>query len=63
MAGQLHPPEERTCERCGRQDVWDESTGHWRIAEEDDRKLAGDPFCIHEWDITATYNPLRESAP
>jgi hypothetical protein len=24
----------------------------------DDR--AGDPYCIHEWDINGTYKPVRE---
>ena len=63
MAEQLHPPDERTCERCGRQDVWDDASGHWRIVEADGEKLAGDPFCVHEWDVTATYNPFHSSAP
>jgi hypothetical protein len=49
---ELHPPEKRECERCGRRDRWDGAAGHWAVAEE------GDPFCIHEWDVTGTYNPL-----
>jgi hypothetical protein len=55
---ELHPPTERTCERCGRRDRWDPSTGHWRLVDGDD--AAGDPFCIHEWDVTAEYNALEE---
>jgi hypothetical protein len=54
---ELHPPTERTCERCGRRDRWDAAAGHWCIVEE----AAGDRFCIHEWDVTAEHNPLQES--
>lgn len=48
------PPRERTCERCGREDSWDEETENWAVNE------PGDPFCLHEWDINGTYNPVRE---
>ena len=52
-------PEERTCERCGRQDVWDEETGSWQIVrDEDGTVVAGRPDCIHEWDITGSFNPI-----
>lgn len=54
------PPGERTCERCGRRDVWDEDRGNWTIVEEDGDKQAGDPFCLHEWDINGSYNPIAE---
>lgn len=54
------PPEERTCERCGRRDAWDETSTSWAIVEEDDEKRAGDPFCLHEWDINGNYNPFSQ---
>jgi len=53
------PPTERTCERCGRRDVWDEDVlleyrfRRWREA---DRR----PVPFHEWDINGNYNPLAE---
>ncbi len=49
------PPTERTCERCGRHDVWDADGENWTIDE-----AAGDPHCLHEWDINGTYNPFGE---
>ncbi len=55
---EVHPPSERECERCGRRDVRDEDTGHWRIVTVDGEQRAGDPFCIHEWDVTGKYNPF-----
>lgn len=48
------PPRERTCERCGREDNWDEETENWTVSE------TGDPFCLHEWDINGAYNPVRK---
>ena len=51
---ELEPPERRECLRCGRRDVWDAETSNWTIADE-----SGDTFCIHEWDINGTYNPIR----
>ena len=54
------PPTERTCERCGRRDVWDEAVSSWSIDSEDGEKLIGDPYCLHEWDINGNYNPLAE---
>jgi hypothetical protein len=57
------PPEKRECERCGRVGVWDEDRGTWTVATgESGAPLAGDPYCLHEWDINGTYNPFRERA-
>jgi hypothetical protein len=56
----LDPPRERECERCGRQDVWDEAVREWRIVETDGERHVGNPQCIHEWDITGSYVPLAE---
>ena len=54
------PPTERTCERCGRRDVWNEDRTSWAIDEEDGEKYIGDPYCLHEWDINGAYNPITE---
>jgi hypothetical protein len=48
------PPTERECELCGRCDSWDETVGHWRIAD------AGRVHCVHEWDINGRYNPFTQ---
>lgn len=49
------PPRERTCERCGREDVWDDETENWVVDD-----APGDPFCLHDWDINGAYNPVSE---
>ena len=54
---ELDPPAERECRHCGRRDVWDPDAVNWQISDE---THAGDPFCIHEWDINGTYKPVRE---
>jgi hypothetical protein len=51
----ITPPTERTCERCGREDVWSTDRGSWTIDG-----AAGDPYCLHEWDINGSYNPVAE---
>jgi hypothetical protein len=56
----LVPPTERECERCGRRDVWDDDAESWVIADVDGDRHAGSPYCLHEWDINGTYNPLTE---
>jgi len=54
----VQPPEERRCELCGRVERWDGEAESWRIATEDGDRQVGDPHCIHEWDITGSYNPI-----
>lgn len=49
----LEPPDSRTCERCGREEVWSEERGTWVAAD-----TLGNPHCVHVWDITGTYNPI-----
>ena len=56
MSATIVPPRERTCERCGRTDAWDDDTENWVIQSEE-----GSPYCIHDWDINGTYNPVAES--
>jgi hypothetical protein len=52
----IEPPRKRQCERCGRVETWDEESGTWVGAGGDAER--GDPHCVHEWDITGSYNPL-----
>jgi hypothetical protein len=54
------PPDERTCERCGREDAWDESAGKWVVVTVDGESRHGTPHCLHEWDINGTYKPLKQ---
>jgi hypothetical protein len=57
MSAIIDPPSERTCERCGREDRWDDDRENWVIVGE-----VGDPNCIHEWDINGSYNPVDADA-
>ena len=56
MSVELNPPQERECVECGRQDVWDDDAGSWVIEARDGERLAGDPYCIHVWDINGHHN-------
>lgn len=51
----INPPRERTCEQCGRVDVWDDDRENWVVADH-----PGNPFCLHDWDINGTYNPIEQ---
>jgi hypothetical protein len=62
MTSSVQPPERRRCERCDRVECWDEGTDSWRIEREDGTRQVGDPHCIHEWDITGSYNPFASSS-
>ena len=53
----LRKPEERTCERCGRQEVWDETRRKWRVVE-DEEPRTGNVYCLHEWDINGAFVPV-----
>lgn len=59
MSTDIIPPERRTCEKCGRTDVWDSEMENWVIAEEDGERQVGNRHCIHEWDINGQYNPVE----
>jgi hypothetical protein len=59
MNTKLRTPEERTCERCGREEYWDDADRVWRIVEEDGERLVGSAYCIHEWDITGEFSPIE----
>lgn len=56
----LNPPSHRRCVICGREDVWNDDVNDWTIREENERKLSGDRYCLHEWDITGTHRPITE---
>ena len=55
------PPGERTCERCGRIEIWDDDEQTFVAGSVDGEKRRGEPHCLHEWDINGEYNPLQES--
>lgn len=59
MANVIVPPTERTCELCGRRDVWDDDLENWVITVEDGERCVGNKHCIHEWDINGQYNPVK----
>lgn len=50
------PPRSRTCQRCGREDEWDEDAENWVVSDD----APGNPHCIHDWDINGNYNPIGE---
>ncbi len=52
----IEPPEERRCERCGREEVWDDAAEKW--VEDPEAEAPGRPHCLHEWDINGTYRPV-----
>jgi hypothetical protein len=54
----IQPPTERTCERCGRAEHWDDDQQTFVAASDEN---LGRPHCLHEWDINGQYNPLRKS--
>jgi hypothetical protein len=58
---EITPPTERSCERCGREDVWNDEQGKWTIRVEDGERLVGDQHCIHEWDINGHYSPIADT--
>lgn len=57
MTDDLRAPEERTCERCGRHEVFDDADRIWRVGD-----AVGEPFCVHDWDITGAFSPVERSA-
>ncbi|MFC7137232.1 HEWD family protein [Halobaculum litoreum] len=57
MSVRIRRPDERTCERCGRQERFDVASGSWVVADAD---AVGGVYCIHEWDINGTFVPFEE---
>ncbi|OVE86257.1 HEWD family protein [Natronolimnobius baerhuensis] len=60
MSAQVRSPTARVCERCGREERWDDELGAWQLARKDGKKLVGSPHCLHEWDINGTFNPVAD---
>ncbi|MFW6382896.1 MAG: HEWD family protein [Haloferacaceae archaeon] len=60
MSPELRTPDERSCELCGRSEVWDEDAGTWRVASDDGDRAVGSLYCIHEWDINGSFVPFAE---
>lgn len=57
----LRAPRERTCERCGRHEVWSEAAGCWQVATDDGDHRVGRVFCVHEWDVTGSFTPVEDA--
>ena len=55
MPVQIRRPTDRTCERCGRQERWDDEREAWCVDGS-----AGGTYCIHEWDINGTFLPFED---
>ena len=60
MVPKLRTPDERSCELCGRSEVWNETEGTWRVADDGDGPLIGSRYCIHEWDINGSFTPFGD---
>ena len=58
MTPKLRTPEERSCELCGRTEVWDDDPGVWRVVSDEDGPQVGSLYCIHEWDINGSFAPF-----
>jgi hypothetical protein len=56
MQTTLRHPTDRICERCGREEQWDDSVETWRVVDDN----AGSIYCIHEWDINGSFVPFEE---
>ncbi|WP_440006039.1 HEWD family protein [Halomicrococcus sp. SG-WS-1] len=52
---ELNVPKRRRCLRCGREEEFDESVHGWVVSSS-----AGETYCIHDWDINGTHNPIAE---
>ncbi|MFC4356595.1 HEWD family protein [Halobium salinum] len=57
---ELRRPTDRTCERCGREEMWRD--GSWRVAEVDGERRVGSVYCVHEWDINGTFVPFDDGS-
>lgn len=54
------PPDRRVCVRCERVEAWSEQHRTWVVQSSETDTGKGTPYCVHEWDITGSYNPLSE---
>ncbi|QZP38524.1 HEWD family protein [Halobaculum magnesiiphilum] len=58
MAERIRRPRARVCERCGREERFDDATGSWVVADD----AVGAVYCIHEWDINGSFVPFEDGA-
>jgi len=56
MNATLRRPTDRTCERCGRSEQWNNETDSWEILN----NSPGSIYCIHEWDINGRFMPFED---
>lgn len=61
MGTTIRKPRSRTCNRCGREETWDDERGSWQIVVEDGERKVGNPHCIHEWNITGSFTPIERT--
>jgi len=50
---ELRTPDERTCQNCGRNEVWDGAGENWVVDGD-----VGSVYCLHSWDITGEFSPV-----
>lgn len=48
-------PERRSCQHCGRREEYDCEDGAWHTTDD----AVGSVFCVHAWDITGAFVPLK----
>lgn len=54
---EIRTPDERECLQCGRREVWDAERGRWNVAA----AHVGDVYCVHDWDVTGQFTPVKKS--
>jgi len=59
---ELRTPDRRECLRCGRTERWDPDDGTWTVATVDGERTVGGVHCIHEWDVTGSFEPVEEDS-
>jgi len=57
MTPTVRHPTDRTCERCGREEQWDDDASTWQVIDDN----AGSVYCIHEWDINGSFAPFDDN--
>jgi hypothetical protein len=54
METEIHAPTDRVCEQCDRSETWDDEGDRWIVDGEPGRL-----YCIHQWDITGDFAPIK----
>jgi hypothetical protein len=57
MTVEIRTPDERTCLQCDRHETWDDAVTTWRVGD-----TAGEPFCVHDWNVTGSFTPVAEDS-